>query len=203
MIVVFALTLPVFIGFNTADAADAGKGRTVSPALAEEVPDWVARWELARTLAYAKRYDQSVAEYRKLLKEKPGLVKAQIEMAKILVAQKKNQEALAALQGVDAGQLDTDSLLAMADMCRDRKSYDKAAPYYRSYLAKRPDDHRARLRYAEMLSWEKHYDESLSEYRVILAALPDDMQVRRKYAMVLSWAKRYNEAAEELRRTLR
>jgi tetratricopeptide (TPR) repeat protein len=184
-------------------AGETKTGRAVSPASAEDVPNWEARWELARTLAYAKRYDESVAEYRKLLKERPGLTKARVEMAKILFQQKKDQDALAALEGVDKQQLDAGSLLVMADMYRDRKSYERAAALYRAYLAKRPDDHAARLRFAEMLSWEKHYDESLSEYRVILAALPDDVQVRRKYAMVLSWAKKYDESAKEFRRTLK
>ncbi len=184
-------------------AGETKTGRAISPASAEDVPDWEARWELARTLEYAKRYDESVAEYRKLLKERPGLTKARVEMAKILFRQKKDRDALAALEGVDRQQLDAGSLLVMADMYRDRKSYERAAPLYRAYLAKRQDDHAARLRFAEMLSWEKHYDESLSEYRVILAALPDDVQVRRKYAMVLSWSKKYDESAKELRRTLK
>jgi len=175
----------------------------VSSVPAEEIPDWLARWELARTLGYAKRYDESVAEYRKLLKERPDLPKARIEMAKVLFWQKKDQEALAVLEGVDARQFDVDSLLLMADLYRDRKSYGKAAPLYREYLQKRTVDDAARLRYAEMLSWEKRYDESLAEYRTILTRLPDDAQVRRKYALVLMWAKRYGEAAAELRKTLK
>lgn len=194
------LAAGVFAGVQPLSAAER---RAISPAAAEEVPNWQARWELARTLAHAKRYDESLTEYRRLLKERPGLSKARVEMAKVLAAQGKKQDVLAALEGVDPGQLDTDSLLVMADMWRDRRSYEKAAPFYRAYLAKRHDDHRARLRYAEMLSWDKQYDESLSQYRIILDAMPDDTQVRRKYAMVLTWAKRYDEAAAELRRTLK
>ncbi len=163
----------------------------------------MARWELARVLSYAGRHEESVTEYRKLLKEKPDLPKARIELAKVLFWQKKAGEALTVLEGVDARQLDVDSVLLMADLYRDRKSYDRAAPLYREYLGKRPGDNPARLRFAEMLSWEKQYDQSLAEYRKILAALPGDVQVRRKYAMVLMWSKRYGEAAAELRRTLK
>jgi len=50
----------------------------------EEIPDWVARWELARVLSYAKRYDESITEYEKVLKEKPDLTEAKLEMAKVL-----------------------------------------------------------------------------------------------------------------------
>lgn len=181
------------------------KAKPPGPSLqaAEEIPDWMARWELARTLGYARRYDESVSEYRKLLKERPDLSKARIEMAKILFGLNKNQEALAALESVDRRQLDPDAALLMADLYRTRKSYTMAHPLYRDYLNKRPDDQSARLRFAEMLSWEKEYEESLAEYRKILAVMPDDVQVRRKYALVLMWSKKNNEAAAELRRTLK
>jgi tetratricopeptide (TPR) repeat protein len=184
-------------------AGEASRRSDTLPTAGQEIPDWMARWELARVLSYAGRHEESVTEYRKLLKERPDLPKARIELAKVLFWQKKAGEALAVLEGVDARQLDVDSVLLMADLYRDRKSYDRAAPLYREYLGKRPGDNPARLRFAEMLSWEKQYDQSLAEYRKILAALPGDVQVRRKYAMVLMWSKRYGEAAAELRRTLK
>lgn len=193
----------IFLTVPPSSSAREPKAPALSTASAEEIPDWLARWELARTLSYAKRYDESVAEYKKLLKEKPDLSKAKIEMAKILFGQKEEQEALAILEGVDPRQFDIDSVLLMADLYRDRRSYDRAAPLYRRYLQKRPGDNAARLRFAEMLSWEKQYEESLAEYRKIIAVLPDDVQVRRKYAFVLMWSKRYGEAAAELRRTLK
>ncbi len=184
-------------------AGEASGPTEASPVADREIPDWMARWELARVLSYAGRYEESVIEYRKLLGEKPDLPKAKIELAKVLFWQKKGEKALGVLEGLDTRQLDADSVLLMADIFRNRRSYDRAAPLYREYLQKRPGDNPARLRFAEMLSWEKQYDESLAEYRKILAALPGDVQVRRKYAMVLMWSKRYGEAAAELRRTLK
>lgn len=169
----------------------------------EEIPDWMARWELARVLSYTKRYDESVAEYKKLLKEKPDLLKAKIEMAKVLFWQGKKNDALAALETIEQDRIDDESRLIMADLYVARKSYGKAEPLYRAYLRKHPGDHRARLKLAELLSWEKRYEESLAEYRTILAALPDDIQVRRKYAFVLIWSGKKNEGAAELRKTLK
>lgn len=169
----------------------------------EEIPDWLARWELARALSYAKHYDESVAEYRKLLKEKPGLVKAKTEMAKILFWQGKKQEAAAILETLEQGQTDDESKLLMAGLYVTQKSYKKARPLYQAYLEKHPGNHAVRLKLAEMLSWDKQYEASLREYRQILSALPGDMQVRRKYAMVLMWSKQYDEAAKELRKTLK
>lgn len=60
----------------------------------EEIPDWIARWELAKVLSYLKRYDESIIEYKKLIKEKPDLSEAKIEMANVLVWQGKQNEAL-------------------------------------------------------------------------------------------------------------
>lgn len=170
---------------------------------AEEVPDWVARWELARALSYAKRYDDSITEYKKLLKEKPGLVKAKAEMAKVFLWQGKKQEAASILETIEPGQTDDESKLILADLYASRKSYRKAETLYRAYLEKHPADHKARLKFAEMLSWDKQYEASLKEYRQLILALPDDVQVRRKYAFVLMWSKRYDEAAAELRKTLK
>ena len=180
-----------------------GASSFIAPGSADEVPDWMARWELARILGYAKRYDESIAEYKKLLKEKPGLAKARIEMARFLFWSGRIPESLEVLESVPSAQQTDESLLLMADLYRARKAYARAGPIYRDHLRRHPGDHAARLRFAEMLSWQKQYDESLAEYRRILSALPDDVQVRRKYGLVLMWANRFDEAARELRRTLK
>lgn len=190
---------PAFAREKTAGAASS----LIAPGSGEEVPDWMARWELARILGYAKRYDESIAEYKKLLKEKPNLTKARFEMAQVLFWSKHVPESLEVLESIPAAQKTDESLLLMADLYRIRKAYGKAEPIYRDYLRKHPNDNAARLRFAEMLSWEKHYDESLGEYRKILSALPNDIQVRRKYGLVLMWAGKYDEASKELRRTLK
>ncbi len=190
---------PCFAREKTAGAASS----LIAPGSGEEVPDWMARWELARILGYTKRYDESIAEYKKLLKEKPNLSKARFEMAQFLFWSKHVPESLEVLEAIPAAQQTDESLLLMADLYRIRKSYTKAEPLYRDHLRKHPDDQAARLRFAEMLSWEKHYDESLAEYRKILSALPNDIQVRRKYGLVLMWSNRFDDAARELRRTLK
>lgn len=190
---------PSCAGERTAGTASS----LIAPGSNEEIPDWMARWELARILGYARRYDESIAEYKKLLKEKPGLVKAKLEMARFLSWSKHVPESLEVLESIPAAQQTDESLLLMADLYRVRKAYGKAGPIYRDYLRRRPADQAARLRFAEMLSWQKQYDESLAEYRKILAALPNDIQVRRKYGLVLMWANKLDQAAQELRRTLK
>ncbi len=169
----------------------------------EEIPDWQARWELARVLSYVKRYDESVAEYNKLLKEKPALYEARAEMANVLFWQGKNAEALKTLEQIPAADITGNTSVLMADLYVIQKQYEKAETLYRGYLAKHPDKHKVRLKLAQTLSWDKKYDESLAEYRTILQAFPDDIQVRRKYAFVLIWSGKHLEAAAELKKTLR
>lgn len=179
---------------------DVPKAAQVKPG--EDIPDWVARLELARVLSYVKRYDESIAEYEKVLKAKPGLTEARIEMAKVLFWKGDLKTAARVLEQVPSKDMTGDTEVLMADLLVAQKEYAKAEPLYRSYLQTHPEDQAVRLKLAEMLSWQKKYDASLAEYRKILAARPDDIQVRRHYAFVLIWAGKYEEAAEQLKKTL-
>jgi len=179
------------------------KGVKVVPVkLGDEIPDWVALWELARVLSHVKRYDESITEYGKLLKEKPGLTEAKVEMAKVLFWKGDQKTAVRILEQIPPKDMEGDTKVLMADLFVTQKDYGKAAPLYRGHLDSHPEDQAVRLKLAEMLSWQKKYDASLSEYRTILKARPDDIQVRRRYAFVLIWAGKHSEAASELKKTL-
>ncbi len=168
----------------------------------DEIPDWVARWELARVLSYVKRYDDAITEYQQLLRKKPELTEAKIEMAKVFFWKGDQKVALRILEGLPPTAITEDTKILLADLLAAQKNYDKAKPLYQSYLANHPDDHTARLKLAEMLSWQKNYEASLIEYQKILKARPDNIQVRRRYAFVLIWAGKHSEAASELQKTL-
>lgn len=183
-------------------AVQSGSLKSGSNAPVEEIPDWQARLELARLLSYVKRYDESLAEYQKVLKEKPDLVDAQLEMAAVLYWSGHVGEALNLLEQTPPEQLNPDSRLLLADIYVTQKRYNLAEPIYREHLQKHPDDLAVRLKLAELLGYMKDYPQSIEEYQLILKARPDDIQVRRQYAMVLSWAGRHAEAIAELRKTL-
>lgn len=200
-------TVPVFTSVHGADQTGpaAASIPKPAPALSEngEIPAWVARLELARVLSYAKRYDEAVVEYRKLLAAKPDLLEARIEMANVL-AWKGDLDAMERLlEGIPHQKLDPDSKLLLAEAWVAKKEYQRAESLFRDYLRQRPENQRARLKLAEMLSWQKKYDAALKEYRTILKAHPEDLQVRRKYAFVLIWRGNFDEAAQELKKTLK
>ncbi|MBN1103400.1 MAG: tetratricopeptide repeat protein [Deltaproteobacteria bacterium] len=168
----------------------------------EEIPDWKARWELARLLSYVKRYEESLAEYGKLIRERPDLLEAKVEMAGVYTWKGEPDKAFEILNPIPLERIPEDKRIVLADLYTARKEYGKAEPIYRRHLERNPEDLKARLRLAEILSWTRRYQDSLSQYEMILKARPDDIQVRRKYAFVLSWSGRHADAIAELRRTL-
>ena len=180
--------------------------KPVQPApesLREEIPDWKARWELARLLSYAKRYDESLVEYRAVVLEKPDLWEASVEMAQVLFWSGRQAEASKILEKIPAEHSDENAKLLMADLYVAQKSFDKAEPLYRAYLQSRPRDDEVGLKLADLLSWSKRYEEAIAQYKKVLEVKPHDVQIRRKYAYVLIWAGKQSEAAAELRKTLK
>jgi tetratricopeptide (TPR) repeat protein len=168
----------------------------------QEIPDWKARWELARLLSYVKRYQESVAEYEKVLKEKPDLLEAKIELARVHAWKGDQARAFEIMKSIPLEEIPEELRVLVADLHVARKEYAKAEPIYRRHLERHPEDLKARLSLAELLSWTQRYPESLSQYEILLKARPEDRQVRRKYAFVLSWSGRHADAIVELRRTL-
>jgi len=176
---------------------------------AKEIPDWVARRELARVLFYLKRYEESISQYRKLMAEKPftfsqtDMDEARVEMAEVMFAAGASEDAMKVLKEAPPEKLGEKGRLLMAEIHISKKEFDMAQALLRELVGKNPSNREARLRLAEVLAWSHKYDESISEYRRALAEEPGDIQARRKYAFVLIWAGRFEEAAEELRKTLK
>lgn len=168
----------------------------------KDIPAWRARWELARTLSYAKKLDESIAQYEKLLKEKPDLEQAKAEMATVMFWKGKQDEALKILENIPVESMTPEAKRATADLYAAKGKYDKAESLYREHLKTNPKAEDVRFRLAETLSWAKKYKESIKEYETILKSRPDDKQVRRKYALVLSWMGEHEKAAAELKKTL-
>lgn len=166
------------------------------------VPNWQARLELGRMLLWDKQYDAALAEFRKVMAERPDSMEARVGAAEALAWSGRQSEAETMLAAVPQDKLDGGNLLLLADLKRALKNYGEAVPLYRRYLETRPSDLAARFRLAETLSWQKKYAESLAEFERILTAVPDDKQVRRRYAQVLEWSGRRKEAIKQLQMTL-
>ena len=171
-------------------------------ALNETVSDDQARLELARTLSYLKRYDESLQEYRKVLAQRPADNAVRAEYGQVLFWSGNQAGAYAEISRVPAAELSPDAKLALADLSVGLGKFTEAAALFADRVKAAPDDLESRFKLAEVLSWLKRYDESLALYRGLIEARPDDVQLRRRYALVLVWAGQLDAAAGELRRTL-
>ncbi len=168
-----------------------------------QINDWQTRLEYARVLSYLKKYKESLVEYQKILREKPDLTEAQIEMAKVYYYEGDYAAALRFLDKIPSKNKTPDIDLLIADIYLTQKKYPEAEAIYNKYLNQLPDKKDAiLLKLAEIYSWQKKYDDSLAIYKDLVARHPDDTQLIRKYAMVLTWAGKHQEAAEQLKKTL-
>lgn len=170
----------------------------------EELSDeWNTRLEYARLLSYMKKYNESIAEYKKLLSARPTSVVAMIELAKVYTYAKDYQDAVALIQAIPPNKITPEIELILADIATAQKDYPQAEALYEKNLNTNPkESDTIRLKLANVQSWAKEYDKSLENFKILLEKHPQDTQLRRKYAMVLFWAGKDDEAASELKATL-
>ena len=166
------------------------------------MPEWKARLNLSRALSYTQQYPEAIAEYRRLLKMRPDLPQAQLELARVFFWAGRGNEALLEFQKAPVSVLQRDDRIIIADLSATASLYEKAKLEYRQLLTELPGDLIVREKLADLLSWSNQYDESLREYEIILRQSPDNIHARRKYANVLIWDGQNQKAIEELRKTL-
>ena len=171
-------------------------------AFGEDVPEWQVRLELARVLSYDQQYDDSIKQYRKVLREQPGLTAIQLEMARVFYWSGNPSEAFDLLKAFDADDLDEEEKRMLGDLLIARGDFDPALAIFGELLAANPDDDPLRFKIAEALSWGEQYDEALREYERLLERHSEDVFLRRRYAEVLHWSGNHTEAARQLRMTL-
>ena len=168
----------------------------------KEVSDTVARLELARILAYDKKYPEAIDTFRQVLAADPENLDAKIGLSEALYWSGNIDAASKELKSVPEDKLNDKQKLTLADLLAAKKDYGPAVRIYSAYLEKVPDDLPVRLKLADTQSWMKRYPDAIANYERILKARPNDRQVRRKYGMVLSWAGQNAKAIEELRKSL-
>jgi len=177
--------------------------KALEPSGTQEIPDWLARWELARVLSYMQRYDEALIEYQRLLAARPDLNEAKLEMARILAWTGQSKQAVAYLEQLPASALGEDGLLILAEVHIADKQWDAAVQLLRNYLAgANVGSRKIRFKLAQVLSWQKNYAAALEQYEILLQEFDDDVQLKRHYGLVLIWAERYEQAVEVLRATL-
>lgn len=170
--------------------------------VAEPIPEWQARWELARVLIAAERFEEAAVEYRAVLADQPGLTEARVEYGQLLGWQGNTEAALSTLGNIDPEALTPAAKILLADLLMGEERTSESIDLYRSVLEKNPNDATTRFKLARCLSFQKDYPAALAQFEHILQAHPGDVQVRRHYAQVLGWSRQPEKAAEAWRQSL-
>lgn len=158
--------------------------------------------ERAQILNYQKKYNKSIEEYQKVLKENSDSIEAKIGLANNYLALKKYEEASSILKKIPIREQNDKTKMLIADIYIAIKKYDEAESLLREQLEKFPNDNANKLKLAELLSWEKRYQESKALFQQILIDNPEDVQVKRKYALLLIWMGELDEGTKKLKETL-
>jgi thioredoxin-like negative regulator of GroEL len=190
------------LGSLTAAVPPPDKAPEVPVAVLEVIGEDQARLELARVLAYAQRYDESLTEYRWLVARRGEEAALRAEYGQVLGWAGRPAEAKTVLAAVTEEDLPPAAAIFLADLWLGDERFADSTRLYRQALAARPEDHATRFKLARVLSWQEDYAGALAEFRCLLEALPGEVQVRRHYAQVLGYAGFLDEAVEQWRRTL-
>lgn len=122
-----------------------------------------------------KRYSDAETWLRKYMAAHPQNTAAQIQLAKLLAAQGKTPEAIAALEPVYKAAPDPKTARALADLYMEAKQYPEAAALLRPLATQNPQDAQLHLDYGSALLHQLKYPEAQAE---LLKAV----QLRPSYA---------------------
>ncbi len=121
----------------------------------------------------AEKFAEAAELYQELNSRYPDMPELKMNLGMALYLSGKTVESIDILEKATALNPSMESawfFLGMANLDRGRP--DKALPYLKEYLNRKPIDYEARQIYAEALSSLKRYQESVEEYKKILKGQP-------------------------------
>jgi len=110
-----------------------------------------------------KRYSEAETWLRKYITAHPGAMSAQLQLGKLLAAQGKSQDAIAALEPVYASSPDPKIARELAALYLEAKQYDAAARFLQDLTAQNPSEARLHLDYGTALVHQHKYPEAQQE----------------------------------------
>lgn len=121
-----------------------------------------------------KRYADAETWLRKYMAANPGNMAAQIQLGKLLAAEGKTQDAIAALEPAYNSAPDPTLARELAALYLDAKQYDSAAKLLQGLVAQNPADAQLHLDYGQALVHLHKYPEAQTE---LLKALQQNSQL--------------------------
>ncbi|HVS37471.1 MAG TPA: tetratricopeptide repeat protein [Gemmataceae bacterium] len=154
-------------------------------ALADKDADAAFLAQLGWVLHRLEAFDQSTAVLQRALELDPNDAATRRQLAGVLVAMGKADEALRLLQGRENS---LDAHVMMVDAYAAAKDYANAERECRELLKDRPDDLALRLRLADVLSWNKQYASAIETLEELVKKDPTNQEYAVRLAEVTLWS---------------
>jgi tetratricopeptide (TPR) repeat protein len=171
---------------------------------AEQLDDPRILEHLAQCLLATGNLKDAQTELARIVEKHPG----QLDAIRLLAgADQQAQEPQKAIplfaRYLSLGRkLDSAGELQLADVYRQAKLYDQAAPYFLEAAKDPKEKTAATTDLAQMRGEQGDYNEAITLLREVLRANPTDRQARLSLARILSWAGNYKESEDEYRKLL-
>jgi tetratricopeptide (TPR) repeat protein/cellulose synthase/poly-beta-1,6-N-acetylglucosamine synthase-like glycosyltransferase len=166
---------------------------------AADTRDAVFLGRLAWALERVKEGDRGRVLLDRAVTLEPTEPAARRELAGVLSAVGKNQEALQMYEGLSLNLADRARL---AVLYAAEKDFGAAADQYRAILKEKPEDRQARRQLADVLSWKKDYPEALALLERLARESPQDTELPIRLAEVALWSGAYDQALTHFQRLL-
>jgi tetratricopeptide (TPR) repeat protein len=139
-----------------------------------------------------KRYADAEAWLRKYVAANPGNMPAQIQFGKLLAAEGKTQDAIAALDQLYKASPDPNLARALASLYLETKQYEPAAKLLQELVAAKPADAQLHFEYGSALAHQHKYPEAQAE---LLKAVQQNPRLVEAY-FDLAYAAQQNKSYE-------
>ena len=145
-----------------------------------------------------KRFADAETWLRKYIAANPANVAAQVQLGKLLAAEGKTQDAIAALEPAYKSSGDPKLARELAGLYVDLKQYDSAAQLLQPLAAQNPNDAQLRFDYGSALVHQHNYPEAQAELLKAVQLKPDLVEAYFDLAYAAQQNKNYELAVRVL-----
>ncbi|MBL7173234.1 MAG: tetratricopeptide repeat protein [Desulfobacteraceae bacterium] len=195
-LVYFAFICYCLLSFINVTALYAQKPGTTLVPKDQWITDFDARLALARILAYNdETLDESLKEYRILLRKRPDHPVVSLEMARVLIRKGDSKEALSLLKNFQGKHPDNpEALLALADLEASLGHAARCRDLYLDAIKVSNQPEMVKLKFADQMNMWGDFHKAEAIYREALKNHPEEDAVALKLAAVLRSSERYEES---------
>lgn len=168
--------------------------------LAANPNDLDVRHDLGKVLSYThKNRERAIKEFDAILEKRPNDKGTRLDRAKTLNWMRRLDESIPELEKLVKEDNNPDATLALAEALNWSGKRAESEKYYRQYLAKRPNDFKARQDFAELLSvTPENRQEAIQLFNKLLDEQPNNDEVRFARAVSLAYIRDYPAAIKDL-----